>query len=367
MLGNWADATTPLEQLLDAPPPELEIEQKDYEAHAMLLAAYNRLDRVQDSGRLLDQILKKFPERPHAWILAGKFYLNRGHPLDAVKALERAKTLPPEADRGIAWPKYTLEADLSQALVWAGRFQEAQATYPAMGMESDSDQAPLSKQELRQAERLMNEGKLERARQLLEPAANQKDAAVQRLLAGSYAAARLWGRATRSLVNAIALDAGAQPGDWGQLAVFSLNPGMTPPNLRYAEIALARESGSHLASALCRLGSVALHQRRPDEALTFLVRAVLAVPQDAEVLGQLDGLAQAAGSTRAEALKRQGLLWLRDGDFALAASALASSIQFEDSDPQTRKLLAAALNAMGKEEEAIEQWRAAGQPPPSSA
>lgn len=135
MLEEYHDAAGHFEAVLANPPASLQQEPgRLYEAHALLIDIYMKLGRPAKAASLLERTLKTFPQRRHAWILAGKFYLSRQAPAQAVEMLECARALPAKnaAEEGLAWPAGTLEKYLGRAYLQWGQQWYKQQNFVAM-------------------------------------------------------------------------------------------------------------------------------------------------------------------------------------------------------------------------------------------
>jgi glycosyltransferase involved in cell wall biosynthesis len=363
ILGKHSEAVPHYEAVIAQPPADFHPEIGVYQAYLSLISGYLRQAQVEPAQHTLEQMLKKYSHRQHAWVSAAKVYLSLGEPAQAVAALQQAEKLAPDRE-GARWPAGILEDLLMQAYLQLGQMAAAAQAYRNRLCHTHNSTALMSPQRLNQAETALDEGRPAEVISLLHPPPACQAEGLH-LLAEACAQIEQWAEAAAHLGAALALAATwPDPASWTLLAKYTLHAGLgTRQAERYCRLALARATGEAQAGPLNLLGIIAMADDQPKQAMSYFVRAALAYPHnpDNSARHNLDNVCRILGLSPAEAFRRQGIIAFKARDFSGATLALTSALELEPDQSETYKLLAAALQKSGRLDEAVAAWQVAQQ------
>ena len=358
ILGNYQQAIEAYKLVVACPPKSLNWDIDVYQAHISLISAYIKTECISGAEDALKRALSLFPRR-HLAALAGMFYLMRDEPSLAVDFLEKARTFSQESDwLGHSWPPGQIEAELGHAYFLIGKYDLARDIYKARTINLNLNNKPAAAQTLTEAQELFLENKYDRAVQLLTPY-SPRDPITLRFLAKVETRRQHWSRATRYLSQAMALD-GPTPAELIQLAELTLRCGMKHSAERLCRIALQAKEGQ-TADAFNLLGLIAIQKRDIENAISYLIQALLEDFLHASAKQNLAQLADVLSISTAEMIKDQGLQLLHQDRAEQAVNVFMLLIQLEPKVAEWYKLLAATLQTLGQEEDALAIWRSAQQ------
>lgn len=324
-LGDLAGSIEHLAAVIANPPPFLDRDVYLYQAYEGLMLAYLHTGQPAKVRSILAQAEREFGYRQHFWVRAGTIYLDLDEPEQAIKALEYARTLPLDA-RGQSWAAGAIEKHLSEAYLLLGNLPKARDNY----------RATLAKTEFQNPVNLRSQ-------------------------AQTYAAEQKWIEAKQWLALAIMLTQ-PYPGEWATLAKYTLQANSNARHAgRYCYLALAQDNQD--ADALNLLGLVALAQEQPSSALTHFVEALLVNPQHQSARHNLNQASQSLNLLPAEIIKQYGVRVMKQApepsSQTQAAAAFSLALEMAPQDINAYKLLAVALQNLGREEEAMLCWQTA--------
>ena len=325
VLGDLTGSIEHLSVVIANPPSFLDRDVYLYQAYEGLMLAYLHTEQHSKVRQILAQAEQQFGYRQHFWVRAGTVYLDLDEPEQAIKALEYARTLSPDA-RGQSWAAGVIETHLSEAYLLLGDLPKAR----------DVCWVAIAKKEVQNPEKL-------------------------RLQALNYAAEQKWGKAKQSLAWAIMLTH-PYPGEWSTLAKYTLNAqGNARHGRRYCHLALAQDNQN--VDALNLLGLISLAQKQPSSALTYFVEALLIDPQHQSVRYNLNQTCQSLNLLPVEVIKQYGIRVMKqDTDLSnqtQAASAFRLALEIAPNNINAYKLLAVTLQNLGREEDALRCWQTA--------
>ena len=324
-LGDLAGSIEHLAAVIANPPPFLDRDVYLYQAYEGLMLAYLHTGQTAQVRQILAQAEQEFGYRQHFWVRAGTIYLDLDEPEQAIEALEHARTLSPDT-RGQSWAAGTIETHLSEAYLLLGNLPKAGDTY----------RATLAKPEIKNPTKLRSQ-------------------------AQTYAIEQKWIEAKQSLAAAFMLTQ-PYPGEWTTLAKYTLHAqSNTRHARRYCHLALAQDSQD--ADALNLLGLIALAQEQPSSALTHFVEALLVDSQHQSARHNLNQACQSLNLLPAEVIKQYGIRVMKQtmepSSQTQAAVAFSLALEMAPQDINAHKLLAVALQNLGREEEALRYWQTA--------
>jgi Flp pilus assembly protein TadD len=356
ILGDLTQAAADYEAVIADLPPDLHWDIYIYQAHTGLVHLYYDGGQTDDARRVLELALTRFPKRRHLAILAGMFYLNHDEPDKALAALQRARQLPEASDAlGQAWPPGKLERTLGQVYVLQGQFAYARDIYRQMLARQDRLVQMGLPSGWAETQALVEQADYQAAFDRLEPQVDGNPAAL-RLLAEVQHRQGQWRSAAACLAQAMALN-GPHPTDPVKLAEYILHTRHFDSAHRLCELALAANPEN--ADALNLLGFIAMQRHQPEEAMTYLLHAWFSSPEHGWVRNNLEQLAAGLGLLLPEAINQYGARMLKAKSHAFAAVAFTMLAQLAPANPQPYKALAVALNALGREAEAMQAWQTA--------
>lgn len=347
------------------PPDTLDRDIHLYQAYQALMLAYVNSGQHDAARRTIERASLEFADRQHFWIRAATLYLALDEPERAVEALKRAGRLATRPEPwGQAWAPGVLEENLIQAHLLLGDLPRARQAYLALLASTGKSTSPLPAPTWQAAQARFEAGDDAEVVALLRPAAHGEVRAL-RLLARAYARQRNWELAAQTLGQAIAWR-GVEPESdwWSELARYTLQAGNRALHARrFCRHALRRASAAQSVAPLNLLGIIALGQDQPAQALTHFIEAILIDPAGADDSAR-HNLAQACrplGLTPADAIRQYGLNAAGRDRYAEAALAFTAVIEMDGRDAEAHKLLAVALQRLGRLEEALQCWQAAQQ------
>lgn len=324
-LGDLAGSIEHLAEVIANPPPFLDRDVYLYQAYEGLMLAYLHTGQTAQVRQILAQAEQEFGYRQHFWVRAGTIYLDLDEPEQAIEALEHARTLSLDV-RGQSWAAGTIEIYLSEAYLLLGNLPEARDNY----------RATLAKTEIPNPEKLRSQ-------------------------AQTYAVEQKWIAAKQSLTAAIMLTQ-PNPGEWATLAKYTLHTqSNTRHARRYCHLALTQDSQN--ADALNLLGLIALAQEQLSSALTHFVEALLVNPQHQSARHNLNQACQSLNLLPAEVIKQYGVRAMKQtmepSSQTQATAAFSLALELAPQDINAYKLLAVALQNLGRKEEAMLCWQTA--------
>ncbi|MCB0209145.1 MAG: glycosyltransferase [Anaerolineae bacterium] len=324
-LGDFAGSIEYLAAVIANPPPFLDRDVYLYQAYEGLMLAYAHTGQFTKVRQILAEAEQAFDYRQHFWVRAGTIYLDLDEPEQAIKALEHARTLSSDM-RGQSWAAGTIEKHLSEAYLLLGNLPKARNNYLATLDETESP-----------------------------------DPVKLRSRAQSYAAEQKWLEAKQCLASAIMLTQ-PYPGEWTILAKYTLQVQSSAQQARrYCYLALAQDDQN--ADTLNLLGLIALAQEQSSSALTHFVEALLINPQHNSARYNLNQACQLLNLLPAEVVKQYGVRVMKrstePSNYSLAASAFSLALEMAPKDINVYKLLAVALQNLGREEDAMLCWQTA--------
>ena len=324
-LGDLAGSIEHLAAVIANPPPFLDRDVYLYQAYEGLMLAYLHTGQTAQVRQILAQAEQEFGYRQHFWVRAGTIYLDLDEPEQAIEALEHARTLSPDT-RGQSWAAGTIETHLSEAYLLLGNLPKAGDTY----------RATLAKPEIKNPTKLRSQ-------------------------AQTYAIEQKWIEAKQSLAAAFMLTQ-PYPSEWTTLAKYTLHAQSNVRHARrYCHLALAQDSQD--ADALNLLGLIALAQEQPSSALTHFVEALLVDSQHQSARHNLNQACQSLNLLPAEVIKQYGIRVMKQtmepSSQTQAAVAFSLALEMAPQDINAHKLLAVALQNLGREEEALRCWQTA--------
>lgn len=361
VLGDLEEAVKHLEAVVANPPSTLDRDVYLYQAYEGLMLAYVDLNQPDKARQTLEQVMQKFSHRQHFWIRAATVYLALDEPEQAVKMLNQARVLDPDA-YGQSWATGTSEYYLCEAYLLSGDLSKARAAYLEFLAQSDKSQTQVPVETWLEAQVLFKAEQYDTVIELLQPLAEANSSAL-RLLAKAQATRHNWTEAASLLTKAIALT-GPHPGEWTDLAKYTLQAqGRALHAHRYCHFALFENPQD--ANALNLLGIIALAQDQTSAALSYFIQALLADSSNVQTQYNLLQICQSLNLSTAEALRLYGLQLMKERppNYAQAAAAFALMVKITAPPEQTEayKLMAVALQKNGREEDAFLCWQTAQQ------
>lgn len=356
LLGDYEDAIEDYEAVIADPPASLHWDIYIYQAHTGLIHLYYNNNKVEDAERVLNLALERFPNRKHLSILAAIFYLNYDRLEEALAQLYHAQKLPAESDAlGLVWPEGRLERVLGQVYLMQGNLQASKDAFKTMLKKKNLTLQLSPPPEFEQAQTLFQGKKYDEAAILLEPMVDRSPQAL-RLLSEIQVKREQWRGAAACLVQTVALT-GPQPGDWTTLAEYILHTRHFETAQRFCNLAL--KVNPQDANALNILGFAAIQQNKAEDAMTSLLQAWFNNPEHPWVKENLNTLAAGLEMSLAAAVEEYGGQMLKRKLHLFAVTAFTFLIEQAPSNPKPYKSLAVALNALGRETEAVQAWEMA--------
>ncbi len=358
ILGDPEQAAEDYEAVLLDPPSELNWDIYMYQAHTGLLDIYNNAGRMDDARRVLNLALERFSKRRHLAVVAGLFYFGLDELDAAVEWLMRAQRIPPESDMlGQAWSAGKIEAVLGQVYLLRGEYSRAKQAFLEMLAVKQVPLTPTPPACYDAARRLFDAGEFEAACDMLEPVAMGNPPAL-RLWARVENNRERWHSAAAAQAQAMALSE-PDSGDWVALAEYVLRTRHFASAERLCHIAL--QANPEDAGAMNLLGFIAIQQNNGEKAMTYLLQARLHAPEQPWIQQNLEQLAEGLELSLPEAIWQHGTRMLQQKKHAFAAAAFSVLIDLHPTHVGAYRSLAVALNALGKEDEAMFAWQTAQQ------
>lgn len=357
---DYSQTIENMERFLVDPPEYVDKEIYVYHAHVILIAAYGKLGQSQATNRAVEKALAVFPKRRHLWVTAGIVHWQQSRFAEAVTAFEQARLLSPDSDlKGYTYLPGQLEKLLSRPYWLLGDFNKAAQVYHDMLAQLGIEPRSLPPNPWRQAQTLFAAQDYAGLDKFLAPLA-AGDARALRLLSKAAVEREAWPQAFFYLLDAIILSV-PEPEEWLDLTTIALKAGMAVIAECIGQLWLAQADHPE-AQAVARnlLGMSAFQQQDFAQATEHFCRALVTRPdQHQAALSNLKIVAQALKLPLEQVIQLQAARWLKQEAYSEALSLLDLTRASWATPAEGYKLMALALQKLGRDPEAIQLWHLA--------
>lgn len=361
---RWDEAETAMTPILEEPPETLEAIYELYIVHAMHLQCLYHLNDLPRLNQSFELAKSRFGDNPALWTMMGNLYWELHEADAAIACFEEACRLPePENaahhfEPGLPERRLTLLYTILHDLPAAA---DAHRRYLAKIGQTVCN---LPDEQIRAAQSVLANNAAEAAIKILEPQ-GLGDARALKILVDAYSALaragdiQQWAYAIYDLSAWFTLQSPAA-GDWRVLAELLLISG----NIQDAKPLTAAYLNHHPDSASMRniAGIIATREGDVESALREFVLVTLISPDYQPAQDNLQALREQLDISQTQAEEIVARTLLHQSHHDLAAALLSGIVAREEATIEIYRLLAATLNALGREEEALLLWQQAAEP-----
>lgn len=358
-LGEDAAAVQEFEQVLVDPPVDLPMFDI-VQTFALSINAYHNLDKTEQLEKILTKAVKAFPNSNFLHAHIGYIYLLRGRPDLALKYFAAAQTMPlPVNEQGLTFPETKINHWLSRAYLQLSKMPQARRYYlRSLEPQDDVSLQAITPVDYDTATRLVE---AENYQQLIDlfNKQGQRDAEMSRFLAQAYGGLKQWGNATKALENAIILSE-ARSNEWAWLAEYTAKS----PNPFVAQYycGLALTDNPYDVKALNLAGILAQqYHKNSAQAIDYFIQAVVEEPDFTPAFNNFNQLAGALNRSPQALLREHGQRLLSQKNYQAAVNVFSVVLEKFPDDGETYRWLAVALQASGRQEDALLAWQTAAQ------
>lgn len=290
------------------------------------------------SGVLLD-MLADFPFTVWVWASVGNLLTSvLGQPAWAARVLNRAAGLKVTEEDRQRMRTEDVEGELFnlrvRALFYAG--ERDRAAVLLLGRKSKLGQSEVDRRRIL-GEIQMKEGALDEALKIITPVSYQ-DMFTLRLAASICAAKEQWKEASNFQCMYLTWRRDPVLEDWEKLVEYENRSGCFAA--ASCAVRMAQQVCGENAAVLALGGVAALQRSRVDEAMLYLVKALLLEPENQGYRANLDKMAQGLGLEVVDLVRTQGIRWVKAQEYQWARKALELAMELNPGDEQAGQLLA---------------------------
>jgi tetratricopeptide (TPR) repeat protein len=321
-------------------------------AHVLLVSSLQRLGRHEEALRVAELTVQRFPDVQDAWATLASCHIGFRRWSEAQADLERALAIEPDPVRCPSrLPLGGVQRDAALVYLVQGQLDKARQVFVDWVKQARAEGTlqPVDESVMTAARQHLEQGNPRAAIAALEPVA-MGDSAASRLLARArLQAGEVPG--TFALLAAAALLDGFRPGDLFELASVAFRSGDRDTARRLCQYSLQREGRSEAVCSV--LGTIAALSNDADEAFRWFSQALMLNPKSRQARANLAQVAAVAGMSESDVLCREAARLMAEDSTAEAVSAIGLALEYDEDNAQAWKLLATAMQRLGRDDDAV--------------